>query len=225
MVPARWLPDRFRELAGAAVVSPDPAGADVVVSPEGGGANDDGNVVVVSSGADCTVVAGDVEVVAAADVGVAPATTWIVPVIQGCGSQWYENAPALAKARWKLAPAFFNPESNDLSSAVTEWSSLPLLTQTTVVPTGTVISAGSKCHLVRSGSLSTISTWLASAAGAGTGEPAVTKPAVITSAATRERRREGTAFIMNGSRPCVGPPTSHSVSCPAVRGASVTRIC
>jgi hypothetical protein len=75
------------------------------------------------------------------------------------------------------------PESKDLSSAVTVWSSLPLFCHTTVVPAGTVSSAGSKCHLVRSGSLSTISTRVPSAAGAGADGPKSTRPVAIANTA------------------------------------------
>src|SRR5437764_3569447 len=68
---------------------------------------------------------------------------------------------------WKSVPGFFRPESNDVSSAVTECSSWPRLCQATVDPAGTVSWAGSKCQLVRSGSLSTIWTMGPAAGAAG----------------------------------------------------------
>lgn len=75
---------------------------------------------------------------------VAPASTSTTACIQGCGVQWYLNAPTLAKVKLQLSPALIVEESKDPSYAVTVWNSLPgRFCHVTVVPGGTTRDAGS----------------------------------------------------------------------------------
>lgn len=112
------------------------------------------DVVVVDVEVDVLVVvdavvvgASVVDVVLVAGFGV----TTMVPVIDGCTLQWYENVPGdwnatVKVARgWRHALGFAGQsglESNEPSSAVTVWPVLPLLCHATVSFSFTVIVDG-----------------------------------------------------------------------------------
>jgi hypothetical protein len=69
-------------------------------------------------------------------------------VIDGWIRQWYANVPAVANVRANVAPFPSDSLVKEPSSAVTVWLALSLFVQVTVVPTGTVIVAGTKLKSV-----------------------------------------------------------------------------
>ena len=69
----------------------------------------------------------------------------IVPVIcTGWIRQWYGNEPALLKVNENESPCARKPESKTPVSEVAVCVIWPLFVQQTVVPTGTLMSAGLK---------------------------------------------------------------------------------
>jgi len=70
--------------------------------------------------------------------------TVIVPVMNGWAVQWYEYVPAVLKVYVNVSPLANDPESKTPSSDVAVCVVWPVFVQQTAVPTGTVMSAGSK---------------------------------------------------------------------------------
>ena len=70
--------------------------------------------------------------------------TVIVPVMNEWIVQWYGYTPALSNVKEYMSPGDSNPESQTAVSDVDVCVIWPMFTQQTVVPTGTVTSAGSK---------------------------------------------------------------------------------
>src|SRR5207253_1601445 len=107
-------------------------------------------------------------------------------------------------------PGALSPESKDLSSAVTVWTWLPPLCQTTVAPALTVRSAGSNRHCCALGSASNIVTRWPWAAPAGDQPPWIQpRPApdvTATSAATIDRVPLRT-LLLSAFRPWVSQRT------------------
>ena len=68
----------------------------------------------------------------------------IVPVMNGWAVQWYGYVPAVLNMYVNVSPLAKDPESKTPSSDVAVCVVWPVFVQQTVVPTGTVMSAGSK---------------------------------------------------------------------------------
>ncbi len=68
----------------------------------------------------------------------------IVPVICAWIAQWYGYEPELSNVNEYDSPGARKPESKTFVSEVAVCVICPLFVQHTVVPTGTLISAGSK---------------------------------------------------------------------------------
>ena len=68
----------------------------------------------------------------------------IIPVITGWIKQLYGNEPALSKVNENESPGDMKPESKTPVSEVAVCVACPLFVQQTVVPTGTLMFAGSK---------------------------------------------------------------------------------
>ena len=70
--------------------------------------------------------------------------TVIVPVMNEWIVQWYGYTPAVLNVKEYMSPGASRPESQTAVSDVDVCVIPPMFTQQTVVPTGTVTSAGSK---------------------------------------------------------------------------------
>ena len=68
----------------------------------------------------------------------------IVPVMNGWAVQWYGYVPAVLKVYVNVSPLAKDPESKTSSSDVAVCVVSPVFVQQMIVPTGTVMSAGSK---------------------------------------------------------------------------------